>query len=241
MFPRESSSLPATRVTANLPARSGGPRTVAGKRRSSVNSLRRGLCPPWVARDLRVRGEDAARFARLHRELIAWLQPDSARTRVIVETLAEVWWEKLRRVRNWVGAGAADTSEVDHRIDDLLFRFAIGWGTGRRKWRHRLESVFGRTLSGPGELRQAMQARLLSLGGKAPARKRPSWRSLLGANTLEAEAWNAARRAGGSARVAENVDLRDEDLRDEPDQDELDEDVAAILSLLEELGEEPGE
>jgi len=160
-------------------ARSRGPRTPAGKRRSSLNRLKRGLCPPWVMRDLLARGEDPERFRHLHRELIAWLQPDDARTRVVVETLAETWWEKRRRMRNWVGAGAPDTREADNRVDDLLQRFVGGMRVRNRKWRYRLESVFGPALYAPSILRRRMEERLPSLGGKAPARKRLSWRARL--------------------------------------------------------------
>jgi hypothetical protein len=153
-----------------------------------------------VVRDLRARGEDVARFASLHRELIAWLRPGNPRTRVMVGTLAEAWWEKLRRVRNWVGAGTPDTSEIDARISELLERFVVGRGFGNRKWRHRLESTFGSKLPGPSLLRQTMEARLPSLGGKPPARERLSWRKRLEnrrleleGRHLEAEAWNTAR------------------------------------------------
>jgi hypothetical protein len=161
-------------------ARSGGPRTAAGKRRASLNSLKNGLCPPWVTRDLRARGEDVARFAGLHRELIAWLRPESARTRVMVESLAEAWWEKLRRVRSWVGAGTPDTTEADRRIDDLLQRFVGGWSLPHRKWRSTLDSNFGRRLAGPAALRRALEALLPSLGGKPATKKkiqgRARWR-----------------------------------------------------------------
>jgi hypothetical protein len=77
-----------------------GPRTALGKRRASVNGMRRGLCPPWIARDLRARGEDVKPFARLHGNLIARLSPEDARTRMVVEAVAEAFWEKLRFARN---------------------------------------------------------------------------------------------------------------------------------------------
>ncbi len=77
-----------------------GPRTTRGKRRSSLNRLKRGLCPGWILHELRMRGEDPEAFRRLHRDLIGWLGPDEARSRV-VEMLAEASWEKLRRVRGW--------------------------------------------------------------------------------------------------------------------------------------------
>ncbi len=148
-----------------------GPRTAAGKRRSSLNRLKKGLCPFWVMRDLAARREDPEAFRRLHRELIAWLGPVDARTRVIVETLAEVWWEKLRRKRNWVGAGAPDTGEIDRRIDDLLQRFVQGVRPRNRKWRYRMEQSLGAGLRGPAVVRFRLEQRLPSLGGKPPARR----------------------------------------------------------------------
>ncbi len=82
-----------------------GPRSTRGKRRSSLNRVTRFLVPIWVVKDLRARGENPEEFRRLHRDLIGWLGPDGARDRVLVETLAEAWLEKIRRRRNWVGAG----------------------------------------------------------------------------------------------------------------------------------------
>jgi hypothetical protein len=182
MFLHEPYALPhgTSSAKAGRFARSGGPRTALGKQRSAFNSLKHGLCPPWVARDLLARGEEPERFSRLHRELISWLGPDDARTRVMVETLAEAWWQKMRRMRNWVGGGEPDTTEIDGLIDDLLQRFVIGMGARHRKWRYRLESAFGPALYAPSILRRRMEGRLPSLGGKAPARKRPSWRALPG-------------------------------------------------------------
>ncbi len=153
-----------------------GPRTSRGKRRSSLNRLKRGLCPGWVEQELRARAEDPEAFRRLHRDLMGWLGPEDARSRVVVETLAEAWWEKMRRVRNWVAAGAPDTREDDARIDDLLQRFVWALRCRHRKWRCRLESAFGKGLSGPAILRQRMEARIPALGGKPPARRRSAGR-----------------------------------------------------------------
>jgi len=145
-----------------------GPRSTRGKRRSSLNHVTRGLLPFWVAKDLRARGESPREFSRLHRDLIGWLGPDGARSRVLVETLAEAWWEKIRRVRNWVGAGTCDCREIDARIDDLLKRFVWAQRLDHRKWRYRLESVLGSGLYAPAVVRQRIEARLPLLGGKPP-------------------------------------------------------------------------
>jgi len=195
-----------------------------------------------VAGDLRARGEDVARFAALHRELIAWLRPGNPRTRVIVETLAEAWWEKLRRTRNWVGAGKPDTTVIDARIDELLGRFVLGRGFGNRKWRHRLEWTFGRKLPGPSLLRQTMEARLPSLGGKPPARARLSWRKRLEnrrleleGRHLEAEAWKTARLAAGVRKSGALTGGH----RNRTDGYGTDREVALLLALLAELERTP--
>jgi hypothetical protein len=150
-----------------------GPRTARGKRRASLNGVRRGLCPPWVARDLLARGEDVKAFARLHRNLIAWLGPEDARTRVVVEGVAEAWWEKLRFARNWVGSGAPDTSSLDARIEELLGRYVWGMRARHRKWRYRINQALGRGVYSPKTLRVRLEERLPALGGK-PAPKRRS-------------------------------------------------------------------
>lgn len=152
--------------------RSTGPRTARGKRRSSLNRLKRGLCPGWVQHELRARGEDPDGFRRLHLDLIGYLGPDEPRGRVVVESLAEAWWEKMRRARNWVGAGPCDTAEIDARIDDLLQRFAWSQQRARRKWRYRLESALGRGVSGPAVLRRRLESQVPALGGSPPPRRR---------------------------------------------------------------------
>jgi len=151
-----------------------GPRSTRGKRRSSLNRVTRGLVPAWVAKDLRARGENPEEFRRLHRNLIGWLGPDGARDRVLVETLAEGWWEKIRRRRNWVGPEICDCKEIDAHIDELLRRFVWAQRVEHRQWRYRLESVLGKGLYGPAVVRERIEARVPLLGGKAPRLPRSS-------------------------------------------------------------------
>ncbi len=146
-----------------------GPRTGRGKRRSSLNRLRRGLCPGWVEQQLQARGENPEDFRRLHRDLIAYLRPDDPRSRVIVETLAETWWDKMRRLRSWVGAGPCDTKEIDARIDDLVQRLVWAIQARHRKWRYRLESTLGKGLYGPTVVRKRVESWVRALGGTPPA------------------------------------------------------------------------
>ena len=148
-----------------------GPRTARGKRRSALNRLKRGLCPGWVEQQLRARGENPEDFRRLHRDLIGYLRPDDARSRVMVETLAETWWEKMRLLRGWVGAGRCDTKEIDARIDGLVQRLVWAMRHRHRKWRYRLESELGKGLYAPAVVRIRLESLVRVLGGKPPVRR----------------------------------------------------------------------
>jgi hypothetical protein len=207
-----------------LTHRSTGPRSQRGKRRSSLNRLRRGLCPVWVAEDLRARGEDPRQFSALHRDLIGWLGPADARTRFLVEMLAEAWCEKMRRIRNWVGAGAPDTVEADKRIDELLQRFVWSLGLLHRKWRYRLESALNERLPGPAALRLSLEARIPALGGKPPRRLGPSTRGVERTAAGSGTAVLGPRASGGSGQSAGRGGVRHADRA-----------LAEILALLAEL------
>ncbi len=115
------------------------------------------------------RGEDPKDFQPLHCDLLAWLRPEDAPSRVLVETLAEAWWEKMRRIRHWVGATAPDCQEIDRRIDDLLQRFVWAINRLHRKWYHRLTSMLGAGLFGPTVMRKRIEARVALLGGNPRA------------------------------------------------------------------------
>ena len=163
------------RMNPGARARAGrtGPRTAEGKRRSALNRRSKGLCPEGLERELKARGEDVREFRRLHRDLIGWLDPHDGRTEALVEKLAETYWRKRRRLRNTVGPAAPDTVEIDAQIDQLLQLFVQSARERSRKWRYRLESVFGRGLSGPYFLRTRMEARMAALGSRPLPRRQP--------------------------------------------------------------------
>jgi hypothetical protein len=69
-------------------ARSTGPRTPAGKARSSYNSLKHGL----YARDVVLPGEDRAEYDRLLAELMAEFRPHARYETMLVERLADISW-----------------------------------------------------------------------------------------------------------------------------------------------------
>ncbi len=125
------------RIAANRrnALKSTGPRTPAGKRRSALNALRRDLCPQELERQLRARGEDPGEFCRLHRDLIAIFQPHDEAAGRAVEWLARIWWEKARRIRQWVAAGTARSEDLDARLEELL-RFLVHVLRQRHEWWH---------------------------------------------------------------------------------------------------------
>jgi hypothetical protein len=154
--------------------KSTGPRTAAGKRRVALNARRRGLCPEELERQLRARGEDPQQFCRLHRDLIAIFHPTHHAAATAVEQMARTWWEKARRIRNWVAAGQPRTDELDARLEKLLVFLVYGERQRHGWWKHRLAAVLGRRLGSPTDVRQKIEARLLLFGAKPGQRKYPT-------------------------------------------------------------------
>jgi hypothetical protein len=78
------------RVAANRrnAQRSTGPRTAAGKRRSSRNALKHGLCSPYACLD----GECAATYATFVREVEEELQPRTPLQRSLIPHIANLMW-----------------------------------------------------------------------------------------------------------------------------------------------------
>ncbi len=163
------------RIAANRrnALKSTGPRTPAGKRRAALNALSRDLCPQELERQLRARGEDPREFCRLHRDLIAIFQPRDEAAGRAVEWLARTWWEKARRIRQWVAAGPARSEDLDARLEELL-RFLVHVLRQRHEWwRHRLVSVLGQPLGSPTEVRRRIESRLFIFGARPGRRKYP--------------------------------------------------------------------
>jgi hypothetical protein len=163
------------RIAANRrnALKSTGPRTAAGKRRVALNARRHGLCPEELERQLRARGEDPQEFYRLHRDLVAIFHPNDPSAVTTVEQMARTWWEKARRVRNWVAAGHPRTEELDAHLEKLLVLLVYGERNRHRWWRHRLAAVLGQRLGSPADVRQKIEARLLLFGAKPGQRKYP--------------------------------------------------------------------
>ncbi len=118
-------------------------------------------------------GEDPQEFCRLHRDLIAILHPKDHAAVEAVKLMARTWWEKARRVRNWVAAGQPRADDLDARLERLLTFFAHVEGKQHRWWVHRLAAVLGRTLGSPPDVRRKIEARLLLFGAKPGKRNYP--------------------------------------------------------------------
>jgi hypothetical protein len=163
------------RIAANRrnALKSTGPRTAAGKRRVALNARRRDLCSEEVERQLQARGEDPREFRRLHRDLIAIFRPKEPGAVQAVEQMAHTWWEKARRIRNWVAASQARTDDLDSRLEKLLIFLVYGERQRHGWWRHRLAAVLGRRLGSPAEVVQKIEARLLLFGAKPGERTYP--------------------------------------------------------------------
>jgi hypothetical protein len=167
--------LSRARLAANRrnAQKSTGPRTAAGKRRVALNPRKHDLISGELERQLVARGEDPREFRRLHRDLIAIFRPDEPAEFRVVLMMALVWWEKARRIRNWVSSGPARVDDFDKRLEDWL-GFLVSIQRQRHEWwQHRLVAVLGRPLGGPADVRRKIEARLFLFGAKPGRRKYP--------------------------------------------------------------------
>ncbi len=165
--PKSSATSPA-KIAANRrnALKSTGPRTAAGKRRAMLNAINRDVCPEEFERQLRARGEDPREFCRLDRDLIAIFRPEDRADVLAVQLLAQTWWEKARRIRQWVAVGPARTEDLDARLD-LLLQFLVHAQRQRHEWwRHRLASVLGYPVGSPFAVRGRIESRLFIFRSK---------------------------------------------------------------------------
>jgi hypothetical protein len=160
------------RIAANRrnALRSTGPKTAAGKRRVALNTRSRNLIPEELERQLLARREDPRDFRRLHRDLIALFHPED---RVGVEALLHMalkWWEKARRIRNWVASGPAAVDDLDKQLEEWLQLLVYIQRQCHEWWQHRLVAVLG-PVGGPADVRRKIEARLFLFGAKPGQRK----------------------------------------------------------------------
>ncbi|MGO9273229.1 MAG: hypothetical protein ACLQOO_23835 [Terriglobia bacterium] len=153
--------------------KSTGPRTAAGKCRAALNSKRRGLARPEIERQLQGRGENPHDFRGLHRDLVALFPPQEASDETAVRVLAETWWEKARRLRDWAGEGKPLTRDLDAKIDQLILFLVNKRMERHEKWHVRLTAVLGRGLAGPADTRCMIERRLFAFGATKFTRRYP--------------------------------------------------------------------
>jgi len=161
--------LRAQRANARL---STGPRTKAGKFRSALNGQIRRLLPEAMEHELRARGEDPRDFCRLHRDLIAIFRPRHPEIAMGVMMLASAWWQKARRIRQWVGSGPPQSAELDARIEALLRLIVSEMQGHNRHWKTALAAVVGPEIGHPAEVRRQIEERLTLFGAKRGALRR---------------------------------------------------------------------
>ncbi len=171
--PGATSLMSARRLAANRrnALKSTGPRTKAGKFRSALNRQTRRLVPQALERELRARGEDPREFCKLHRDLAAIFHPNDLPVSAAVMMLACAWWQKARRIRQWVGAGVANCPELDTRIEALLILVIDQMRAHRKPWLRRLADAVGSPVGRPAEVRRQIEDQLELFGGKSRARR----------------------------------------------------------------------
>ena len=175
MVSRKSSTTSPAKIAANRrnALKSTGPRTAAGKRRAMLNAVTRDVCPEEFERELRARGEDPWEFCRLHRDLIAIFRPQDRADVLATQSLAQTWWEKARRTRQWIAAGSARTADLDACLERLLRLLIHAQRKRHEWWHHRLASVLGRPVGSPADVRSRIESRLFIFGAKPGRRKYP--------------------------------------------------------------------
>ena len=94
------------RIAANRrnAAQSTGPRTLGGKRRVALNAVKHGRyasTDAWTAKTMLKLGEDPEAWRRRRQELLSDWQPRGVAETMLVEDLANLYWEKawLRRAK----------------------------------------------------------------------------------------------------------------------------------------------
>jgi len=168
-------SLSPARLAANRrnAQKSTGPKTKAGKRRAALNGRRLDIAFPEIERQLRARGEDPRDFRGLHRDVAALFQPRDVVGEAAVQLLAMTWWEKARRIRNWVGGGPAPTNDLDGKIEELLVFLVSVQRQRHERWRTRLVEVLGPGPGSPADVRRKIERRLFAFGATKATRTYP--------------------------------------------------------------------
>jgi len=106
-------------------AKSRGPKTPEGKRRSVRNRTIHGL----LARDIVLDGESRERFERLHHALVAELEPETTLEHALVEDITVCRWRIMRlRVIENAAVNLEMRNQPDTATEDRPARTTIAWG-----------------------------------------------------------------------------------------------------------------
>jgi hypothetical protein len=142
--------------------KSTGPRTPAGKFRSSLNALKYAPLPPVLTEMIQFQGEDIREYRRLHRDLIALFLPQNSAQNECVTELAEAWWEKIRALHapDREGFRRDNIRAADKRLEAGLRSLIGALRIGSRKWRYVLELSVGGRFNSLAGMRRRIEAQL---------------------------------------------------------------------------------
>lgn len=142
--------------------KSTGPRTPAGKRRASLNSLKWPLWPARMRATVAKSGAPPREYRRLTRDLTALLDPCDAHLNHLVCYLVHHWWLKAIQVgiMRRHPRVRLDTTGLDQCLEFDLASFADGLSFYSRKWLHRLEKSLGARVESFADLRAKIESRL---------------------------------------------------------------------------------
>ena len=117
--------------------KSTGPRTLEGKARVAMNAIKHGAYAQAenVRREIMVRrGEDPAEYEQLYQDLVDSCQPEDALQAMVVKTIGDKTWDKLKLRRALLEAqlGSVQLEEVRLRRRQLKAR---RWPVAASPWR----------------------------------------------------------------------------------------------------------
>jgi hypothetical protein len=96
-------------------------------------------------------------------------RPTDRAVSAAVTMLACAWWQKARRIRQWVGAGTAVCPELDTRIEGLLVLVIDQMRSHHQHWMERLGEAVGSPIGRPAEVRLRIEGQLRLFGGRPRA------------------------------------------------------------------------
>jgi len=135
--------------------KSTGPRTPAGKLRSSLNSLKYAPLSVKLPARMRFEGEDVCEDRKMHRQLMALFLPQNLDQSACLMELAEAWWEKVRALRGLPARPFRPERrrQAEARIEEGLEDLILALRASSRQWRSLVEALLGGPFESLAELR----------------------------------------------------------------------------------------